>query len=116
MNECIVCGVSCQGVCCSGSCRAKRSRCNRQGEAHAHGQSEGARAKRTVRDLDTMTAEELVAMPATEAERLLKDWRAGKGTEYQARMGELAAFYKHGPYVPSKHHSTHATARTQVKA
>ena len=55
MNECIVCGVSCQGVCCSGSCRAKRSRRNMQGKAHAHAskahahaQSGGARAERTV--------------------------------------------------------------------
>ena len=33
-------------------------------------------------------------------EQLLEDWRAGKGTPYQQRMGELAAFYKPGPYVP----------------
>ena len=116
-NECAVCGVECKGVCCGGACRAKLSRRTvSTARAHAHAQSGGASAERTVRDLGTMTTEELVAMPATEAEQLLKDWRSGKGTQYQARIGELAAFYKPGSYVAHKGHSNHATARTQAEA
>ena len=26
MNECVICGKECQGMCCSGACRARKSR------------------------------------------------------------------------------------------
>jgi hypothetical protein len=35
----------------------------------------------------------------SELRRMLNDWRLGQGTEYQRRMGELAAFYEPGKYV-----------------
>ena len=38
MNECVVCGKECTGVCCSGACRAKLSRRTVDTvQAHAHG-------------------------------------------------------------------------------
>ena len=35
MGKCIICGKECAGECCSGACRAKKSR-RTQNKAHAH--------------------------------------------------------------------------------
>lgn len=36
MAKCMICGKECKGECCSGACRAKKSR-RMVGTAHAHG-------------------------------------------------------------------------------
>ena len=59
MNRCVICDKECTGDCCGGACRAKLSRRTRTvAEAHAHGQSGGARTERTV-ECNTSTRQEI---------------------------------------------------------
>lgn len=46
MNECIICGKECKGDCCSGACRAKKSRRTVvKAHATAHGRKRGREIK-----------------------------------------------------------------------
>ena len=49
MNKCTVCGKECVGECCSGACRAKKSRQDRA-HAHAEGRTVEAHAAQTLPD------------------------------------------------------------------
>ena len=79
--KCIICGKECAGECCSGACRAKKSR-----------QKERAQAHGTIIDC-TGRAHKIDYEGRHKNRALLDSWARGEGSEYQCRLGVLAAAY-----------------------
>jgi hypothetical protein len=44
--------------------------------------------------INSLTIEQIIAMPHSQAVQILEHWRAGKGNGYQARLGATAYFYR----------------------
>ncbi len=119
MNKCEVCGKECIGKCCSGACRAKKSR---RTVGTAHGQAHGVTVRpesvtvspsvtkpkcETCKDTKQVGEEESLhgrsmgfkECPDCQTEKWsdahaqLESWAEGNGTEYQQRMGTLNRQY-----------------------
>lgn len=92
MSKCVICGKDSIGECCSGACRAKKSRRTQERtdrmrtvEAHA--------AKGVI--VDARGTEHLIDYEGRRKDyELLESWVEGKGSEYQKRMGLLARHYR----------------------
>ena len=83
MNECVICSKECEGVCCSGACRAKKSRRTLQVAHAAHSVER------------TPDVRNIPRTPEAQADfSLLEEWRSGEGTVYQQRLGQLAYNYR----------------------
>lgn len=93
-------------VYCSDKCRMSYNRTKRTVEPEqtkANSQSEHYPEPPTFKDkaggiARIMSRAWVLSRSRSELRRILDDWRLNMGTEYQRRLGELAAFYEPGKY------------------
>ncbi len=100
MNKCIICGKECKGECCSGACRAKKSRTRTPVKRTvvstdpAHGEDKSVEITAEIEgDEMTIVDCKVIDEPISDYDRL-ESWAEGNGTEHQYRLGMLARHYR----------------------
>ena len=86
MNNCVICGKDSESECCSGACRAKKSRRTQERTVKAHA------AKGIIVDA-CGKSHKIDYEGRRKTHDMLESWRRGEGTEYQRRIGQLSADY-----------------------